>query len=917
MTSPAESFSYASNGIKRKRNGELFSELYDLTSESEGSLSSKPAADDTEDAYRRPSSDDADAQEVVISWPDKTGPEHCGAQGPAFDTEFDDIAAHFTTAAAKVVNNIQDHHMASHRFQATLGKAEQLSQPLEMPRRHIAIVLAKALSSGARVTNVAMSAGAPMPEQRKEYAAIVVFLHTKALRLKIVGWVSSYQAWHSQSPDEAEGLHAVEQAATSAFNAISGLVGSRFQSEEDLHSFLKGNDGGKIVSIWKALLSWFEELIVEATPSGLLEADTCEELHTLLEPYTETTSAPALWPLVQLIRVGAKGCDILHSMTFADTSGFDDTDPNRAGAYKLLIADYDEILLVVDMKRIGSEDTVPKFLRDYGRSAKRITLIGSRSDDGLQEHHENLGLYKLFHAKALEDGDTHQLGELARLKGHLDNEQRLRATQTSLARKLGASSETSSPKRQKTSSSEFDKSSVPSGDLHRSHQRLEQIEAQLTEARQATHESLVACRNNHNVRSVHEQYDEFMRAGEELLFQPVSSAHFAARQEYRKEVFPCLPTEATGILDVRKDLYDSLGRARLQTLHNHIYGEISPFADGLALLVDVNSLCGRDEAVGLLETARLAYGTLIEKYETDLDLSIQDVLVKPLQEGRELFGQHARQVFATKSETWDHRTLLAFMLKYGNNETKKQPKEVWNDQFAEPMVTAARQQCDVFETQFTLLNERFEDKTLQLFQGLSCHMKAGVIARVRSRWNYGNAESLLDQGRYASLIQGHTEGISELTEGFKVAALNRTRGATADALVAGPNNHFSRAMKPAYRRCARTKGKNRVETCIRLLETHLVRLDDSSPFIVTGQMLGEDVGSAVDADLTNLSGSVYGRFNMIGTHLDAMFNEKNAAEGEVALRADLKSLLPEVDKAIADSKYRLAELLKKYEATES
>ncbi|KAK3625596.1 hypothetical protein LTR56_020316 [Elasticomyces elasticus] len=897
---------------KRKRSYERFDEV-DLTFGLDASCS--VGADMENNQQPRKYS-------LTVTWPNTTTPKDCGADGPAYSSEFDDMSSCLRDLLAQVAALTREHEDTNNRFQGLSSQADTLSRPLSLPILEIMLVgpsgsgksalimsildqlgLTRSIAVGRRGTDVATTYQRPLPGQSKEYAATVVVMppeHRLALITLLLDW---HLAWHCQSHSDSEASELTEQRATTSSEAFSAMFGTKPQSqtEETALGFLQG-DRAEILAI---MCAWCDELILEAAPQTLLEADTAEELQHLLKRL-DSSGSSALWPLVDRIRVGIKSCYILRFISITDSPGSTDGDELRAGIFRRLLPDHDELWIVVDVKRITTEPTTKNFVREHSSTGLKTVIIPTRSDDNMENPR---GMYDEFHDQAVKDNDAVQLANVVRLKADIESRERLIYQKLHLVRDLKAlksGSDVHQMKRPRTESPPHTSTATLPARIASCEHELSLLDTQLHEAGRRTRSSQVVARNHDVERELAKVCSKWVANGRTLDVHNVSNTHYAAHKDDLGEQAACMSLEETGIIGLRRYVYVTLAMKRLQALRDYLETDIAPFANSLAMRLDPSKLRGHDEVVKLLEAAVADIDGLVNQTLARVPQLVDEALTQPLCEKREAFAQIAVDIFNGKYKEWLKRSSLAFMRNNGRHKTTCRPQESWNQQFAQPAVSAVDRQLETLESNLAASMDALGDGVIQMSNGIlnrATDMAGDVLGLI---WS---GKHIVDLKRFQNFTKGHVQGVDKITRDMKVSVIRKIWTEKTLALLDGPDSCFWKGMQSAYDSCKLDLGNGVTDRCAGTIRSLLTCQDDASPFIVMFRLLSTVIITTITNEIECFRASVKQKLQLLRNELDAEIRKANSTQPQVGVPPGLDKLLKAIEKSLEDSRAGLKRLV--------
>lgn len=201
--------------------------------------------------------------------------------------------------------------------------------------------------------------------------------------LKTLLW--SYRLFHdphirgdSPLPEQSR----LENQSRIAWETLSAAFGSRNLLTE---SFLQDTTVGAEDRICQQLAAWTDELQwpQDSADGWYGSANTMEELSELMEPFVDSS----LYPFIKVIRVYLSSPVLQSGAILADLPGFHDANRTHVKAAEEYLYGCDEILVVADGTRCGTNKNVEKILQQSlgsnlgnGKPSQGISFVCSKSD---------------------------------------------------------------------------------------------------------------------------------------------------------------------------------------------------------------------------------------------------------------------------------------------------------------------------------------------------------------------------------------------------------------------------------------------------------------------------------------------------------------------------------------------------------
>ncbi|KAK4888257.1 hypothetical protein LTR27_012837 [Elasticomyces elasticus] len=623
MASPAFSARDTPSSRKRRRSSGSYDELYDRSVQGSLSTGERGGRSDTDTDRSSPQVDEEPT--------DITLPEHNNARAPAFDVEFSLIEPALRKPAATIPATMAKHGKLSAVAKSLLLgvqdlltiKKPQLNATLRGETgsgksglfNSIADVagLVKSLNAGRRGSHAPTVGQGPFVGQTMRFGAKVVFSGYGTSAKLLADGVRDYYAWrHPDSDETADERRQNERKGRTAFDALMCLCSNKeqFFDAARAHDWLE-EERGSVGNLLAKLRLWGAEALPETTAEGsvrvsnvLMQANTVEDLHELLRPYSDDTPSdrrPALWPLVDRVRIGIEGRAIFQYFELIDSTG-------------LVTVTY------------------------YVRERMRDLVVTTHAEEKIA------GLVSI----------RYEGQDVRRLEICLETVRRLETKKGVLQQQLRKHSR----ERHQQRSLQRDMKDVKDSLVAARQERLEV----LVDARNG---SVAEGLDNEYRRYLeHLPADNNF---DKLQTFCVANEHYAHGRSGNEDVQPLLPLASTSVPDLRKHVWDQIAASLLQALQEHIDTVYIPYATRLRAFVDPMTLRGHEEALAAVEAATVDIDALFRQQHELLDALIKDNLSRSLltEVERRMYRTSALSVLEQKRNRtlWPTRTLQAFIKK--------------------------------------------------------------------------------------------------------------------------------------------------------------------------------------------------------------------------------------------------------------
>ncbi|KAK5688915.1 hypothetical protein LTS10_000895 [Elasticomyces elasticus] len=923
MASPAFSARDTPSNRKRRRCSGSYDELYDRSVQGSLSTSERGGRSDTDTDRSSPQVDEEPT--------DITLPEHNNARAPAFEVEFSLIEPALRKPAATLPAMMAKHGKLNAVVKSLLLgvqdlltiKKPQLNATLRGETgsgksglfNSIADVagLVKSLNAGRRGSHAPTVGQGPFVGQTMRFGAKVVFSGYGTSAKLLADGVRDYYAWrHPASDETADERRQNERKGRTAFHALMCLCSNKeqFFDAARAHDWLE-EKRGSVGNLLANLRLWCAEALPETTAEGsvrvsnvLMQANTVEDLHELLRPYSDDTPSdrrPALWPLVDRVRIGIEGRAIFQYFELIDSTGSGDSDLLRSRAHERLYDDCHEVWITHPIGRIATDQVVGDMLRDCCLAGRTPVVVATHAEE------KTAGLVSI----------RYEGQDVCRLEICLETVRRLETKKGVLEQQLRKHSR----------------------EQHRQ-QRLQSdmkdVKDSLVAARQERLEVLVDARNGSVAEGLDNEYGRYLEhlPGDnnfgKLRTFCVANEHYAHGRSGDEDVQPLLPLASTGVPDLRKHVWDQIAASLLQALQEHIETVYEPYVTRLRAFVNPMTLRGREEALAAVEAATIDIDVLFRQQHQLLDALIKDNLSRPLltEVERRMYRTSALSVLEQKRNNkalYPTGTLKAFIKKKGAHQPTRKTHESWNKELSLPATLAVIKNLKPIETTHKQLMDSLETSLQEAIKGISRRIEAGVL-------------SPADLKRFNDRTRGEARAATKccstyrnaINDGFRAMQVRLNEPDRSD-------NYFYQAMDPAWEACLRssslpTEGclrKNSANSVIGILgslsptdalaelATHLRRRNDNSPFVTMIHDIEKDMLAIVQKPLNTLAEHVRHIMDGIRGQVGKKLLEDSSQGGEVALRADLKPILLEMEQAASESKSALERLVQKHRVPEA
>lgn len=263
-----------------------------------------------------------------------------------------------------------------------VGKSSLINSLLDEPD------LARTAGLGAACTSVVTEYQLRKPGQSAKYTIEIDRMTDSEIEEQLQELLWSYRKFHIWDLDK-ENLTADEQKhledkAKLAWDTLKSAFGSRRELTE---TYLKDTSDGAEGRIQQQLKLWTDSLQWpgDSHQNGWLgSAENVEE-------YNEKTKqflAGTLWPFIKVMRVFLSSQVLKSGAILADLPGFHDSNNARVKAAEDYMYQCEEIFVVADITRVGTNKSVEKILEKSlgrnlkdGRPSQGIALVCTKSED--------------------------------------------------------------------------------------------------------------------------------------------------------------------------------------------------------------------------------------------------------------------------------------------------------------------------------------------------------------------------------------------------------------------------------------------------------------------------------------------------------------------------------------------------------
>ncbi|KAI7220454.1 hypothetical protein KC343_g2819 [Hortaea werneckii] len=762
------------------------------------------------------------------------------------------------------------------------GKSSLLNSVIDIPD------LARAFGGGESCTCVPSEYRNAFPDQRKRFAARVVYLDRAGVAKLIKDSADSYYNFYfaEKEPEtlDQETQNQVRRRAQTAIATFCALFSKHaefetFETGEEYLQQMAKNDRSIVPA---RLQEWAMEILKEQkTASGALneyiEADDQQTFTKLISPMLNSdfrTNGASLWPLVKCVSIGIKESRVLENVTIADLPGITDTDTLKVNNALDYMRGCQAIWIVATVNRIITNPHVDDLLRRYEeRYRGKITIIATRSDDdvngslakGLREKHINIKGYDK--QLVLQRKAQVQVSE----------------TKRTIASRLKAKHSKERTEKVKKLKSELA--------IHKE---------SLNEASENKFAELVRARNGHVVSSMSESVKRHCPEGSTPRIICVSNLHYWTLKGVEDPGSFQLKAEDTGIPALRQIIYKLGAPGLLRILDDYIKYDFTVFLKGTNLWALSRYVPGAKELLSVVEKPQTLLGSDIEKYHDELQAVIDKMILQPLLSKVTRHSSEAVDMLELKRKHRHPATLKAFMRKGGNHCTANCPRESWNEQYLQGPSTVLNKSWE--------RAKKHQDKLLNTLKKQITDEVANMLRTIKE----DQRANRLELTSFEQMVAGQIRGIKNTFRDHQVAFHQELENIKIDATQDRHTGYFTSAMGSAYEKCREDYGAGTTQRCLGYVSAQLSLKDDRSPFFRHATMLADTMdklakeqSKEVETRLRDILVDVY-------EHFDGMIASEFEDPSETPVRAALKTYMKDAGKRAEELSAELAAVKDKY-----
>ncbi|KAK3670186.1 hypothetical protein LTR78_009942 [Recurvomyces mirabilis] len=874
----------------------------------EDEVKEEPLSDDESDE-----SDESDKnEEESEGWADTTGPHHAGARAPAYDGSVDVMFDESRRRLQSVIELVERYSLRASSAQTMLDKLWDLQQTPVWTKFRILLVgssgtgkssiinnlldmpsLTKALDTGKRCTDVPTIYEAPLDGQTKAFAAQVQFRSPQVIEKLLHVLLSNFYLWHCESEDgwSEDRRDVIRRTAESAINICCEMFKGKpgFMNQATAIEWLTDRRSIMLDLTVSLLYSWCEEILAAVRDNktnndiGLVEAATATELRVLVKHFSHSNSRSdkaQLWPLVEQIRVGIQGRELLQYITIVDCPGSSDDDGLRSEAFERMIHGGCHELWIVDrIGRIASERIVASMLATYGKHLPVLviaTAIDDNVSDGLCEEYEDGGL------------DVEDLRAQIRLVTRLSER----------SSKLKRSIQRQSKRRRVSTSNEQRALTTASNSLR-------ELQDQLRSAQQHKFERFVNLRLQYIIRELRDKYGANVAPDEILEIHGVSNKHYAEGKGGLDPVSPRLALSDTGIPSLRKHIFmkEAVASNKIQALRYYLNGDLAALLQSFDSLLQPSASTGHTEMSGIFTSASHRLNAIVSERLQTFPGTIDDGITSHMVRSIPAYLDHAI-VELNKRRKWNHQTAKAFIWKNGRHSTRREPfRQSWDQHFSEAAVAALQTEWSSFAPQLDTFLDDFELSILD------------VLDQLKKEYNGRAVCENADRKRFKDTTTAYTHRTRRELRLFRSTLRDSMKSTVVCAVTDSAANYFSCAMFAAYKKCQDfTKGRGIMERYFDALESHIRSTDGlRTPFEVMIVRFCETLEKNFETSARELLSKLVVLMNEMRNDLLEIV-DADADTAILGLRPDLARAKADFEQWIVDSNGLLAQLESRYAA---
>jgi len=629
-----------------------------------------------------------------------------------YDDDVKAIKERIAAISQQVLDKLEEHGCLS--LKSYTSKAQKLCNFPETPKMRIAILgcagagkssllnaitgkadLAKSLSGGQSCTCVPTEYQDTFPGQTLDFAASFSYLKPEGVKRQLRETIKDYNtfAFEVEYDWDEETRMSAKRAHANALRVLRTLFSDnpRFASKNATVGYMK--------TMYTQQDSLLDELATSCERklkhtvirdyTTYHEAKTLAKLRNRIDPLMNSTGTfdePSLWPLLRHVTIGVRNSRVLDKVTLVDLPGISDTNQSRVELTYEFIRSCNYIWIVAPIGRVVDDATVFQLLSRYGKVSSKgmLCVICTHSDDGIIAQ-EN----KLVNMFKQEDQDVEPFVVLS---------DRMKAKKSEITALKAQIAKVQKKKMRATKQQMLD--------VREEEQRIKDLTREFAQLESERFAFLVQTRNAMVTEQLQDAMQSHLPVDHVLEVHCISNSHYAAlnRNGIRG---PRLTAETTGIPRLRANTIALMAPQLLTTLEKYITFEVKSMLGDLDVLLSTASTDRRVEVLALADQPRVKLRAMVDARISSHARNIETMAEGTLQPAMPEASRAALEQLA-KKERKHPSTVMAFIRKDGNHQTKLCPKESWNENFMKPLRDVVVSSLDSLRVTRAQLTEALE-----------------------------------------------------------------------------------------------------------------------------------------------------------------------------------------------------------------